>query len=365
MSEVNPALRDLFTAAGFGFVDLPVLYEASVFVEPLGEDLRRRLFLTTDANGTEMALRPDFTIPVALHHLGGGAAKRKAGYAYLGPVFRQRSDGPDEFLQAGVESLGRTDRDQADADILRLAIDASSALGLSKPVMRIGDSGLFAAVLDTLDLDPPWRRRLGHAFGDPARLRAMLTRAERGSDEISDPALAGLSPARIRRKVEEMFATSGLGVTGRTPTEVATRYAEKAVLAAGVDTRAAEVLTRFLSIAGAPAAAVVDLTTLARDEKLAIDPAIDRFKARLDAFADRQIAVEKLTFATEFGRRLDYYTGFMFEILVTAKARKPVIGGGRYDRLVSMLARLRHETAVTVPAVGFSIWLDRVGGRTS
>ena len=36
-------------------------------------------------------------------------------------------------------------------------------------------------------------------------------------------------------------------------------------------------------------------------------------------------------------------------------------GGGRYDRLVSLLARLRHETAVTVPAVGFSIWLDRVG----
>ena len=267
-------------------------------------------------------------------------------------------------LYAAVDTM-RAARDQADADILRLAIDASATLGLSKPVMRIGDSGLFAAVLDALDLDPPWRRRLGHAFGDPKRLRALLCReAEDGAGAL-DATLAGLSPTRIRRKVEEMFAASGLGVTGRTPAEVATRYAEKAVLAAGVGARPAEVLTRFLDISGAPATAATALAALARDEKLAIGPALDRFTARLDAFADRGIASEKLTFATEFGRRLDYYTGFMFEILATPKARKPVIGGGRYDRLVSVLARLRHETAVTVPAVGFSIWLDRVEGRPS
>jgi ATP phosphoribosyltransferase regulatory subunit len=361
MTERYAALRALLAGAGHTFVEPPILYDASVFVEPLGEDLRRRLFLTADQDGTEMALRPDFTIPVALHHLASGAAKRKAAYAYLGPVFRQRADGPDEFLQAGAESLGRTDRDAADADILRLALDAAASLGLRRPVVRIGDSGLFAAVLDALGLDAPWRRRLGRAFGDPARLRALVARAADGSAHVANDDLARLSPSRLKREVEAMFAASGLGVAGRSPDEVAARYAEKAALAAGTGPRAPAVLSRFLAIAGDPLAAARALRDLDRDETLAIGDAVARFEARLDAVAARGIALERLAFAADFGRRLDYYTGFVFEMSATRRAPRPVVGGGRYDRLVSLLARLRHETAVTVPAVGFSIWLDRVG----
>jgi ATP phosphoribosyltransferase regulatory subunit len=361
MTDRYAPLRALLGSAGHTFVEPPILYDASVFVEPLGEDLRRRLFLTADPDGTEMALRPDFTIPVALHHLATGAAKRKAAYAYLGPVFRQRTDGPDEFLQAGAESLGRTDRDAADADILRLAFDAAATLGLRKPVVRIGDSGLFAAVLDALDLDAPWRRRLGRAFGDPARLRALVARAADGTPAATDGDLAGLAPARLKREVRAMFAAAGLSVTGRSPDEVAARYAEKAALAAGTGPRPPAVLSRFLAIGGDPAAAAEALRALDRDEGLAIGSAIARFEARLAALADRGIALDRLAFATDFGRRLDYYTGFVFEMFASRKALRPVVGGGRYDRLVSLLARLRHETAVTVPAVGFSIWLDRVG----
>lgn len=363
MTESYQALRSLFSERGYVFVEPPIVFEASVFVEPLGEDLRRRLFLTADRDGTEMALRPDFTIPVALHHLASGAARRKAGYTYLGPVFRQRADGPDEFLQAGVESLGRTDRDAADADLLRLALDAVAVLGVARPIVRIGDSGLFAAVLDALDLDAPWRRRLARAFGDPTRLRTLIARAADGGEVAvaDDGSLAGASPARIRRRVEEMFAASGLGVTGRTPREIASRFAEKTALAAGVGERPAAVLTDFLGIVGPPAAAVAALRALMREDRLRIGPAVDRFEARLEAFAARGIDLGGLAFAAEFGRRLDYYTGFVFEMTTSKKAPRPIVGGGRYDRLVSLLARLRHETAVTVPAVGFSIWLDRIG----
>src|SRR5690606_30858931 len=232
----------------------PILHDASVFVEPLGEDLRRRLFLTTDQDGREMALRPDFTIPVALHHLATGPAKRRAGYAYLGPVFRQRADGPDEFLQAGVESLGRADRDDADADLLRLAFDAAICLGIARPVVRIGDSGLFAAVLDAVRLEPPWRRRLARAFGDPNRLRRVIAAHDGVARRSTGPADA--RPARVRRGVEEMFAAAGLGSGGRTPAEIAARFAEKDAMATGIDPRAMAVLFRFLEIRGAPAASV-------------------------------------------------------------------------------------------------------------
>src|SRR5690606_21753833 len=120
----------LFSDAGYAFVEPPVVHDAGVFVELAGEDLRRRLYLTSGADGTELALRPDYTIPVCLMHLAGGPAKRRADYAYLGPVFRQRQGESGEFLQAGVESLGRTDRVAADADMLALALSSMDVLGV-------------------------------------------------------------------------------------------------------------------------------------------------------------------------------------------------------------------------------------------
>jgi len=67
------------------------------------------MFLTTDADGRELCLRPDLTIPVARDYLACAEAGRPLGVCYLGPVFRSRGTAAPEFLQAGVESFGRKD----------------------------------------------------------------------------------------------------------------------------------------------------------------------------------------------------------------------------------------------------------------
>ena len=183
MTAAYAPLRELLAGAGYDFIEPPILFEARIFVELAGEDLRRRLFLANAADGTEMALRPDYTIPVCLHHLANGTAKRRAGYAYLGPIFRQRPGESGEFLQAGVESLGRGDRAAADADMLKLALEAVALLGGGKTSVRIGDSALFAAVLAALDLGEPWQRRLARAFGDTPRLKALIGKLAGGADD--------------------------------------------------------------------------------------------------------------------------------------------------------------------------------------
>ena len=63
--------------------------------------------------------------------------------------------------------------------MLRLALQASAALGVERPAVRIGDSSLFGAVLDALDLAEPWRRRLSRSFGDTPRLKALIAQARR------------------------------------------------------------------------------------------------------------------------------------------------------------------------------------------
>jgi ATP phosphoribosyltransferase regulatory subunit len=223
-------------------------------------------------------------------------------------------------------------------------------------------------VLAALDLNEPWRRRLARAFGDPARLKRLIASAGDAGEAPGDAAaaLAGADAATVAAAVAELFAATGLGVIGgRTAQEIADRFVEKTVLAQGIGDRAAKVLSEFLAIAGTPAKTIDELGALARRARLDIGRAVDRFCKRADAFAKRGVDVDRLVFAADFGRRLDYYTGFVFEFQRGKRARVgPIIGGGRYDRLMSVIPRPScGGTGEVVPAVGFAIWLDRIGGR--
>src|SRR5436190_4272544 len=154
------ALLTSFAAAGYAAVQPSILQPAEPFLDLSGEDIRKSLYLTTDASGEELCLRPDLTIPVARDYLASARAGQAASFCYLGPVFRYRGDKPSEFLQAGIESFGRQDRPAADAEMLALALEATAAFGLTEVDIRTGDVALFNALIEALDLYPVWRRRL-------------------------------------------------------------------------------------------------------------------------------------------------------------------------------------------------------------
>src|SRR5205809_5823791 len=114
------ALLASFERAGYARVAPAILQPAEPFLDLSGEDSRKRMFLTVDPHGRELCLRPDLTNPVSRDYLASPAAGTAKGYCYLGPVFRHRSQEPSEFLQAGIESFGRTDTAAADAEMLTL-----------------------------------------------------------------------------------------------------------------------------------------------------------------------------------------------------------------------------------------------------
>src|SRR6202046_1615597 len=147
-----------FSQAGYALAEPPVLQPAEPFLDLSGEDIRKSLYLTTDASGEELCLRPDLTIPVATDYLGSRQVGQPAGFSYLGPVFRYRGGRSSEFLQAGIESFGRQDRAAADAEMLALALEATAAFGVTDVEIRTGDVALFTALIDALDLYPVWRR---------------------------------------------------------------------------------------------------------------------------------------------------------------------------------------------------------------
>src|SRR6202451_4741943 len=85
------ALVASYVRAGYAQTEPPVLQPAEPFLDLSGEDIRRRMFLTTDPDGHELCLRPDLTIPVSRDYLASPAAGKPAGFCYLGAGVRPRA----------------------------------------------------------------------------------------------------------------------------------------------------------------------------------------------------------------------------------------------------------------------------------
>ncbi|HZR86969.1 MAG TPA: ATP phosphoribosyltransferase regulatory subunit [Bradyrhizobium sp.] len=365
------ALLTSFAQAGYERAEPAILQPAEPFLDLSGEDIRKSLYLTTDSSGEELCLRPDLTIPVARDYLASPRAGQPAGFSYLGAVFRYRGSAASEFQQAGIESFGRQDRAAADAEMLALALETTRTFGVNDLEIRTGDVALFNALVDALDLYPVWRRRLIKDFNrkisldkDLERL-TLATGTGRNEYEGVLAALAGSDRKAALALVTDLMSIAGASnVGGRTVAEIADRFLEQSTLKGGaLPHNALNLIKRFLAIAGDPDAAVAQLRALAREAKLEITAAIDQLETRIGFMAARGIDVKTLRFSTSFGRGLDYYTGFEFELHARGNGAEPLVAGGRYDELMTRLG-----APSPIPAVGFSAWvetLSKINARAS
>ena len=361
-SPIFTTLRDQLNASEAELVDIPLIQPADPFLDMAGEDLRRRIFLTENENGDSLCLRPEFTIPVCRNHIALNAATPKR-YAYLGEVFRQRRDGAAEFLQAGIEDLGATDEALSDARSIADAIACVKSAARVQLEIVLGDQAVFAGMLKALGLPQGWRKKLLRAFGDERTMEAAF--AELTGEQRTDPLpeqLAGLvaegDEAGLARVIEAEMLEAGISPgSGRTPVEIARRLIEKEDLAATrFPASALDVLKRFLAIRVSLEAAGITLRAFAADNALDLSAVLQKFEARTDAIIAAGIAAEDIVYDASFGRPLDYYTGLVYEIRRAGSDKDMVLaGGGRYDRLLTMLGASEN-----IPGVGFSIWLDRL-----
>ncbi len=361
------ALVASYERAGYTRLAPAILQPAEPFLDLSGEDIRKRMYLTTaPGGGEEFCLRPDLTIPVSRDYLASPQAGKPANYCYLGPVFRHAIDGPAEFPQAGIESFGRTDAAAADAEMLALGLEATAHYGLPQPDIQIGDVALFACLIGGLDLPPAWKRRLVKDFNRKANLAQDLERLVLGGNNERPEyqgvlaALAGSDPNGAHALVTDLLSIAGITtVGGRSVGEIADRFLEQSALGAATklprDVRG--LIERFLAVAGDPDEAAADLRALAAEANMteALAPALDLFESRAGFLAARGIDLKRVRFSTAFGRGFDYYTGFVFELTDPKRTGDPLVAGGRYDGLLTRLG-----SPHPIPAVGFAVWIERL-----
>lgn len=366
-TEIGPARAPLdramdelaaaFAAYGAERIHVPHLHPADTLLDIYGEDLRTRAFLFDDpVQRTELCLRPDFTVPVALAHRAKGW-DRAASYSCGGTVFRRQDSTagrPVEFQQAGIETFGQTDRTAADAGIFGLIYRCLVERGISAPRATLGDLGIIFAVLDALDMPETRRAALKRHVWRPSRFQDLITHA------LTPPAVSPLRSQILAIATDpdalHLKATSAQGgeeLGQRTMAEITSRVA--ALAAAADEPRMtkgeADLIAEVLAVSGPARSAAERLDRAVRRAGVDISNALDCLEARHVALETEGVPDAAIWFDTAFGRTLEYYDGFVFEMRATdGDEHPPLAGGGRYDAMTTRLG-----ASSPVPAVGAMI----------
>lgn len=337
----------VFARYGYRPVNPPMADEASMVLQLTGEEIRRQLVIGADPSGREICLRPDLTLPACRQLLASGWDGRTVErICYRGPIFRGEPEaGFKESIQIGIECLGPLDAPIADSEVVATAARLLDEAGLESSTLVLGDVALYQTFLN-------------HVVPSPAR-RLRLERGRAGS--ASAPPLRGLhllSQADAEALVTDLMTAVGINRVGaRSLSEIVGRLIDSSSAADESDGQAAELLTRYRKIAGAPRAAIAAITALWQEVGLAPLPVLKDAEARLDLLEALGVDLAQLRFEAALKPEFDYYTGHVFEI----RANGRVVGaGGRYDGLMRALG-----LASDAPACGFALTLEVDGTETN
>lgn len=367
---LNVSMTQVFEAAGAEFIEPDIIQPADVFLERSGEHIRSRTYVFTDPSGAQLCLRPDLTVPACRYHLerttDPQAAKR---YCYAGKAFRHSKTAGDTSLresdQVGLELFGGSNTAHDDAETLALTLSALNAANVAGYSIQLGDLGLFTALLASIDMPERWRTSLKRQFWRPRAFRDLLNRltgkvpkARTSISDMLDEMTAGQLDAVTF--VEDKLEADGLEmIAGRSIEQVAGRLSEKLMDRSepALSGEHAQLIDDYLSIRAAPATAIEKLKRLGSRTGSEFAAAVALFEARFEAIETAGLRNEEMEFAAVFGRSLEYYTGFVFQIdrQLADGASETIAGGGRYDTMLKDIG-----ADAMIPAVGCAIYASRL-----
>jgi len=365
------AITGLFKKRGYELVAPAFLQPADLFLDRMGESIRGRTYVFTDLDGAELCLRPDVTLPACRLYLERYPnCDVEARFCYNGPVFRYQPGGdaarPREFRQAGIEFIGGEDRERCEAEVTALIVEAVRSAGLRDFKLRIGDLGLFEALVQALDIPERWRLRLRHFFWRPPVFRDLLNQlatapaghlgeAEAGLIATLDPGDCGAAEALVAAHLD----SSGIPLDGdRSLSEITERLLGRAadLETSPLSPGTVSLIEEYLAISGLPEASLERIRELTGAAGLELGSALQAAYTRFERLQEFDLNLSDAAFDAEYGRELEYYTGHVFQIEIPAPGRAgQIAGGGRYDDLLASLGARKE-----IPAVGSAIHTERL-----
>src|SRR5262249_25702483 len=135
----------------------------------------------------------------------------------------------------------------------------------------------------------------------------------------------------------------------RSREEIVARTLDRAAEAARLhlDRKIADAVAALLDISGPAELALAKVRGLLKAIDIDLDRELQAMEARLSTLKKLGVDLGKVQFTAHFGRNMEYYTGFVFELWARDKEGPvQVAGGGRYDTMMEMLGAKQPVTAI-------------------
>jgi histidyl-tRNA synthetase len=331
-NEIVDRVRRVYESYGYLPMDTPVL-ESLEALTGSGGDEADKLMFTAQVPGEEpVGMRFDLTVPWARFVAQYNPQQIRLPFRryQLGPVFRADDPQPEQgrfrqFTQLDIDIAG-TASIAADAEILAVMAASLESLNLAPAPLDGSQPGYFIRFNNRLLVDAFLD---GIGIGDPGTVRHVLRVLDKADKITADQVRAELGEGRYDVSGDRI---PGVGLSGDR-------------IDAILDFASVRADTRSL-VADALASRVAD-GPLAQ----AAFSQVRELLAHLDVLG---VSENSARLDPSLARGLAYYTGTVYEGSLAQAGVGSVLGGGRYDGLVS---RFSDEP---VPAVGASIGLDRL-----
>ncbi len=300
---VMRVIENVFERFGFEPLQTPALELAQTLLGKYGPDAEKLIYDARHREGKEeLALRYDLSVPLSRVVAMNPELTKPFKRYQIAPVWRAERPQKGryrEFYQCDADIVGATSM-LADAEIIAMIFAILSELGFKEFVTKLNHRQVLTA--------------LGEYSGVPTELLGGLYRAidkleKIGRDGVRAEMVKNQIPASA---VEKILALLDLPTDDLAAWRETLRAYPRGI--AGIDEL--EQLTQYTRALGVnPARLQVDLTMV---------------------------------------RGLEYYTGPIFETVVTEPKIGSLTGGGRYDGLIGLFSK------TALPATGTTVGIERI-----
>lgn len=306
MTHMMDTIKNTFESYGFIPLDTPVLEKAEILLAKSGGETAKQVYRFSRGD-SDIAMRFDLTVPLARYvaqHYGDLTFPFRR--YHIGKVYRGEKPQKGrfrEFYQCDIDIIGNgTLGIVNDAEIVSVIFSTFKALNIGKFKIMINN-----------------RKLLNGCF------------AHLG----------------IRDHVEALRIIDKIDKIGR-------ENVKKELAAIGIGAEAAEALLDFIGISGS----IQEILSQLKSKNIS-NAAYAQGLAELEAVCGniKALGVDEqyFTISLKIARGLDYYTGTVYETLLTDYPQLgSICSGGRYDELAS------NYTRQSLPGVGISIGLSRL-----
>ena len=370
--ELEYKFRNNLLSYGYIPKQANLIQPANLFLTRAGDQIIEKL-VTFTQNGQELSLRPEFTSIAADQYTQEITHRDVIRWQYSGKIFENmpHHQQKEEKFSIGAELIG-LDSVEADAEIISMAYSGLPEELAESSTLVIGHTGLLRHILEQFQLD---KRTYQFLLAHRKELRNPAQGKQYVISEIEN-FLFGTNNNESRQPFEgnhteyenstnmilqDILHTSEYVYTmgNRDHKDITRRLLRKQnrVTEKASIVNAISFLEKWISIIGPVNEAFSQIESLVQSMGTHANRLFDKCKQLISLLEVYGIPPHKIEIQTDLARDWNYYTGIVFG--VRSNSGQYILGGGRYDELISLI-----NNDYSIPAVGFAYYMDTLLNET-